>query len=250
MGPPPLVLLPGMNCSPALWEPVAALLRGGGLDVRHARLDGADLRTCVDGLLDRLPERFAVAGLSLGGIVAMALCRTAPERVAGLGLVATSPLPPSADQLRSWSSTIERLRAGTSARQVQEEVLGVLLHPDAVASLRGTTLQMADEVGSVALADQLRLQSTRVDERRGLPRVRVPTTVVAGEQDLLCPVGRHELIHELTNEVSDLVVLPDTGHLSPLERPEPVATALHGWMRRVLRSSSPAVRAASPSGPG
>jgi pimeloyl-ACP methyl ester carboxylesterase len=229
----PLVLLPGMNCSGRLWRPVADRLAGPGVEVVDAALEGADLATCVGRLLDRLPGRFALAGLSLGGIVAMALHRTAPERVAGLCLVATSPLPPTDVQRESWAATVARIRRGTTAREVQEELIPVLLRADAVAPLRETTLLMADEVGSDRLAEQLRLQATRVDERDALRTVAVPTTVVAGEVDLLCPVERHQLIHELVGEGSELVVLRDTGHLAPLERPAEVAGAMSRWLARV-----------------
>lgn len=229
---PPLVLLPGMNCSPRLWEPVAVRLRDEGYAVTHETLDGPDLVGCVDRLLDRMPSRFALAGLSLGGIVAMALHRAAPERVLGLGLVATSPLPPTPAQRDSWTHTLRELERGTTARGVQESLLPVLLHPRVTEALRAETLTMADEVGGAALADQLRLQGTRVDERHGLRSVTVPTVVVGGAQDLLCPVERHELIHELVGDPSALVVLSETGHLATLERPDEVARSFSRWMTR------------------
>ncbi|MFC7485120.1 alpha/beta fold hydrolase [Knoellia sp. CPCC 206453] len=237
--PPPLVLLPGMNCSPLLWGAVQSQLAKQGYAVTQVPLDGPDLVSCVELLLDRLPPRFAIAGLSLGGIVAMALHRMAPERVLGLGLVATSPLPPTPAQHESWSRTLRELAEGMTAREVQVTLLPSLLHPDALPALREATLDMADQVGDGALADQLRLQSTRVDERVTLPSVSVPTAVVVGDSDLLCPVERQKLIHELVGEPSELTVLPATGHLSPLERPDEVAGALGRWMQRVTAAVHP-----------
>lgn len=233
----PLVLLPGMNCSARLWQPVARELVLSGRDVVHAVGEGPDLESCVAGLLARLPEQFALAGVSLGGIVAMALQRRAPERIAGLCLVATSPLPPTDAQRASWTATVDRLEAGASARDVQEELLPLLVRPAALAHLREATLTMADEVGRDRLVDQLRLQATRVDEREGLRSVAAPTLVVAGDADLLCPVERHVVIHELVGSVSELVVLRDTGHLSPLERPMEVAAAMTRWLDRVDATS-------------
>ncbi|HYH29825.1 MAG TPA: alpha/beta fold hydrolase, partial [Pseudonocardia sp.] len=85
----PLVVLPGMGCSPRLWS---AALPGG--PVVHGSLDRPSIDGCVDALLDALPPKFALAGLSLGGIVAMALTRRAPERVERLALLATNARGP------------------------------------------------------------------------------------------------------------------------------------------------------------
>lgn len=242
----PLVLLPGMNCSARLWSPMAGILRGGGVLVVEEAVEGADLATCVHSLLERLPPRFVLAGLSLGGIVAMAIHRVAPERVAGLGLLATSPLPPTRAQLASWERTVRALEEGTSARTVQEDLLPGLLHPDAHGRLGETVLAMADDVGSATLSDQLRLQADRVDERPGLRHVRVPTLVVGGSDDLVCPPDRQQLIHRLVGAPCELVLLPRTGHLCTLERPAEVAEALLGLMRRVATETPPRGAPATP----
>ena len=88
----PLVLLPGLNCSAALW---ASLDVGAAITpiLTEPTLDGQ-----VERLLDELPARFALAGLSLGGIVAMALVRRAPERVTRLALLSTTSRPPTGQQ--------------------------------------------------------------------------------------------------------------------------------------------------------
>lgn len=172
---PPLVLLPGMNCSARLWGPAGA----GAL---HPVLDRPTLDEQVQALLDALPDRFALGGLSLGGIVAMALTRRAPERVAGLCLMATNARAPTPEQRAGWDAALTRLDDGAPARALQP--LELLLHD---RSLDATALQMADETGERRLAAQLRLQGTRVDERPALPAVAVPTLVLAGEQDRLCP---------------------------------------------------------------
>ncbi len=101
--PVPLVLLPGMNCSPRLWDGVRKDLgagRSGGpaRPVVVLEVDRPTLGEQVESLLDRLPRRFAIGGLSLGAIVAMAVHRRAPERVAGLFLVATNAQPPTEAQ--------------------------------------------------------------------------------------------------------------------------------------------------------
>ncbi|MBN9734361.1 alpha/beta hydrolase fold [Pseudonocardia sp. Ae168_Ps1] len=216
----PLVLLPGMNCSAGMWGPA-------GAGAVHAELDRTGIDAQVDALLDVLPDRFALAGLSLGGIVAMALTRRAPERVAGLCLLATNAGPPTDGQRAAWAAQLTRLDDGATARELQP--LDLLL---ADRTLDDRALQMADEVGERALAAQLRLQGTRIDERPGLRSVAVPTLVLAGERDRLCPVERHTEIASLVPG-ADLHVVPGAGHLLPMEEPDTVAGLMGGWLDEV-----------------
>ncbi len=219
----PLVLLPGMNCSARLWSQ---------LDLEPAItpvLSAPTLAAQIDRLLDELPPTFALAGLSLGAIVAMALIRTAPERVERLALLSTNPYAPTSAQLDGWSGQRDRLAAGETARDLQRDILPLLVSPQSPPERVAQTLAMADDVGTVALDAQLQLQSTRIDERPGLARISVPTVVVAARQDALCPVARHEEIVALVPG-AQLIVLEDTAHLSPLERPRELTAALRGWL--------------------
>jgi pimeloyl-ACP methyl ester carboxylesterase len=235
--PEPLVLLPGMNCSPRLWDGVVAEMRAHEPDrprrqVILAPLDQPSIDGQVDELLDRLPARFTLGGLSLGAIVAMALHRRAPERVAGLFLVATNSREPTGPQQAAWEAQLERLAAGARARDLQEDLLDVLVGEHPAPGLRERTLELADDVGSAVLADQLRLQRTRVDERPALSTVTVPCTIVAAADDLICPVDRHVEIHALVPG-SEMVVLPDAPHLVALSDPQRVAAAMAVWLERV-----------------
>ena len=189
----------------------------------------------MDRLLHELPPRFSLAGLSLGGIVAMALVRRAPQRVAGLCLLSTNPLAPTDRQLATWSDQRAALAAGLSARDLQHRLLPLLLSPttlDQRPDLVETTLTMADEVGTAALSAQLHLQATRVDERPGLGSIRCPTLIVAAADDALCPVARHRELARLIPD-SRLIVVPRCAHLSPLEQPGPVGQSLREWQRQV-----------------
>ncbi len=235
----PLVLLPGMNCSPRLWGGVVRELRLGPFDgpareVVVVPLDRPNLDDQVEALLDRLPQRFAIGGLSLGAIVAMAVRRRAPERVAGLILAATSARPPTDAQRSAWTTQLAALAAGVTPRDFQEELLPLLIGADPAPGLREQTLQMAEEVGSAALTAHLELQLTRVDERPALGDVTVPCAVVAAANDLVCPIERHTEIHHLVGG-SDLVVIAGAPHLLALSHPHRVAEAIAAWLRRVDR---------------
>ena len=235
----PLVLLPGMNCSARLWAHVlgAAGPESWLPDVHHPPLVGASLDDCVDRLLGQLPARFALVGHSLGAIVALALTRRAPERVGRLALLAVNPRPPRQDQQDAWAAQRRSLAGGTTARALQEQLLPVLVPAHRRPELDDVVLSMADDVGAARLDDQLAIQQTRVDERTALRRIAVPTLLIAGEQDALVPVARHE---EVAAEApgSWVVVLPGTGHLAPLEAPAEVAAALADWLSRTAGSDA------------
>ena len=233
----PLVLLPGMNCGPGLWDdPVAELASAQAepppREVVVARLDQPSMDGQVQALLDRLPARFALGGLSLGAIVAMAVHRLAPERVAGLFLVATNSRPPTVAQHAAWRAELARLAAAETPRDLQRDLLPALVGADAAPALRERALELADDTASDELAAQLRLQGTRTDERPGLRQVTVPCTIVAASEDQLCPLDRHTEIHLLVRK-SELVVVPGAPHLVTLSHGRSVADALTSWLRRV-----------------
>lgn len=228
------MLLPGMNCSERLWVDVEPRLRdqAPGVRIVHGRLDQPSVDACVQALLAGLPERFALAGLSLGGIVAMALVRQAPERVSRLCLMSTNPRPPRPDQQEAWERQRKELATGRTARDLQQDILPVLLGPAGrERGLDGVVLEMADDVGATTLDRQLAAQSSRIDERPALSRVGVPTEVLAADGDALCPVDLHEEIQSLVPG-SRLGVLRGSGHLSPLEAPDAVSDELLAWLHR------------------
>jgi pimeloyl-ACP methyl ester carboxylesterase len=220
-----------MNCSAALWS---RLDLDGWPSVMMAELTESTLESQVARLLDELPPRFTLAGLSLGGIVAMALVRTAPERVSSLILLSTNPHEPTDRQRESWRASRDNLNAGHTARELQADWLPLLLSEPARGQpeLVELTLAMADSVGEAALDAQLALQATRVDERPALRHIGCPALIIAARQDALCPVAKHTEMHELMRG-SSLTILEGCGHLSPLEKPDAVTNC---WLQAAQRA--------------
>ena len=185
----------------------------------------------VGSLLNQLPPRFALAGLSLGGIVAMALARRAPQRVSRLCLMSTNPHPPTPTQRSGWAAQRSDLAAGATARELQEAILPLLLSPAVLRERPDVvqlTLEMADEIGAATLDAQLRLQATRVDERPGLTQLRCPMLIIAATGDALCGVDRHVEMAGLVPG-AQLVIVERCAHLSPLERPDQISEHLTRW---------------------
>ncbi len=220
----PLVLLPGMLCDERLWAglPLPA-------DALALPLTGTDLASAVTAVLDAAPPTFDLLGLSLGGIVAMAVVAACPERVGDLVLVATNPRPPTAAQRAGWDALERRCDEGRFAEVTPQVLLPSLLSPARLADerLRGVVVTMAEATGEAAFRDQLALQRSRVDLRPGLAAHRGRATVVWPELDALCSEQMHaEVVKGLPE--ARLVPLPGVGHLATLEAPEAFAPLLPG----------------------
>lgn len=226
----PLVLLAGMNCTADLWAD--AELDGAILPT----LDRPTLSSQVEVLLAELPESFVLVGHSLGAIVAMALALHAPERVAGLCLVSTNAKAPTDAQRDGWREWLRQLENGATARELQESILDSLLGVEVVSAredLVARALRMGDETGTARLRAQLEMQLTRVDLLSRLPALTVPTLVVSGLDDVICPPHFHtEIVTALPD--ARLVTL-DGGHLLPLQRAQAFGGLLRSWQAQLPR---------------
>jgi pimeloyl-ACP methyl ester carboxylesterase len=230
----PLVLLPGMMCDARLWGPQIAALSRERL-VHVAPITGGDTIEKIAALvLSDAPPRFALAGLSMGGIVAMEVVRRAPDRVTRLALLDTSPLsePPAYAALRD--PQIARARAGSLAEVMAEEMKPAYLAPGPgrVAVLK-TVMEMALDHGPEVFARQSRALQRRPDQQKTLRSLRMPTLILCGRHDGLCPVRRHEFMAELVRGAT-LEIVEDAGHLPTLEAPETTSQAMRRWLTDTL----------------
>ena len=182
-------------------------------------------------VLAAAPERFALAGLSLGGIVAMEIMRREPERVERLALLDTSPLPPRPDQLETWAGFEALTGDGRFMEVTTERLMPALIHPDRQNDLALTAAieSMAENVGEKAFLRQLSAQRGRPDSRESLSGIECPTLVLCGREDALCPYALHE---EMAGIIPGATLVPveGCGHLSSLERPEAVTAVLRYWL--------------------
>ena len=231
---PTLLLLPGLLCDAALWQPQLARF-GDRLDCRVADLTGAE---SVAGLaraaLDQAPERFALAGLSMGGYVALEILRQAPERVQRLALLDTSARPDSPEQLKRRRGLIALSRRGRF-NGVTPRLLPMLVHAARLEepALTGIVIAMAERIGRDAFLRQQTAIMARPDSRPILTRITCPTLVLCGRQDALTPPALSE---ELAAGISGarLEIVEACGHLASLERPEAVNAAFTAWLAPAL----------------
>ena len=228
---PRLVLLPGMLCDTGLFahqtEHLSAL---AGVTVGDLTRDDS-VAGMARTVLEAAPDRFSLAGLSFGGIVAMEIMRQEPDRVERLALLDTTPLVPRPDQLETWDEFEAMTADDRFINVTTEKLMPVLVHPDrqTEAELTDAVERMAANVGEEAFLRQLSAQRGRPDSRRSLSGIECPTLVLCGREDALCPFGLHGEMAGLVPGAA-LVPVEGCGHLSSLERPEAVTAVLRYWL--------------------
>ena len=173
---------------------------------------------------------FALAGLSMGGYVALEVMRRAPERISRLALLDSRASPDGAEETRRRSGLIELAEKGRF-KGVTPRLLPLLIHETRLddEGLTDVVLAMAERIGKPAFIDQQRAIMARPDSRAGLAEICCPTLLLCGRQDALTPLAGHqEMAAAIPN--ARLLVIEDCGHLSSLERPEQVTAALRDWL--------------------
>jgi pimeloyl-ACP methyl ester carboxylesterase len=228
----PIVLIPGLLCSPRLYaEQLPALWRLGPVTVASHHQDDS-VAAIASRMLAAAPARFALAGLSMGGYLAFEIMRQAGDRVTRLALLNTSARADTAEQAQRRREQIAMTRDGRFG-----EVVGALYlrwvrqARQGDPALRRVLRQMADETGPEAFIRQQLAIMNRPDSRPGLAAIGCPVLVVAGAGD---EVTTPEHAAEIADGIpgARLTVIPDCGHLSALEEPAAVTQALAEWLAR------------------
>jgi pimeloyl-ACP methyl ester carboxylesterase len=230
----PIVLLPGLVCDATVWTHAAAALRPHA-PVSIASHDSLDsLGAMADKVLGEAPPRFALAGHSMGGRIALEVFRRAPERIAGIALMDTGTAPLAAGDAgeREKAGRYELLEiartqgmAAMAARWVQGMIWSPRLRETALVD---SVIEMFARSSAEVFAAQIRALLARPDAGPLLSQIACPTLVLCGEQDSWAPAARHR---EMAQKIPDatLVLIPDCGHMCTLERPEAVTRALLDW---------------------
>ena len=231
---PPLILLPGLLCDARLWrDQVAGLADLAEPVVADLTLDSS-LGEMAARVLSLVPGRFALAGLSMGGYVALEVMRRAGGRVERLALFDTSARADTEEAARQRRGLMSLTRRG-AFRGVTPRLLPRLLHPAHLEGpLAAEVMGMAERVGRDAFLRQQEAILGRPDSRGDLARIAVPTLVAAGEADVLTPP---DLAREIATGIpgAALHLLPGCGHLPSMEAPEAVTALLRDWLLAPLQ---------------
>lgn len=225
-----LALLPGLLLDERLWRVQVAALGDIAKIVVADFTRQESVAEMARSVLDTMQGRFALAGLSMGGYVALEIMRQAPERVSHLALLDTKARPDTEEQTRRRRGLMQLARQGTF-KGVTERLLPLLIHETRLSdrALTDEIMAMAERCGRDVFLRQQDAIMTRPDSRPTLAEIDCPTLVLCGREDALTPVDCHE---EMAATISgaDLLVLGECGHLAPMERPETVTAALRAWL--------------------
>ncbi|WP_085311286.1 alpha/beta fold hydrolase [Planktotalea arctica] len=226
----PVVFLPGLMCDARLFGPQIAELSSDRAVMCAPISQGERIEEIASELLAVLPGKFALAGLSMGGIVAMEILRRAPERVSRIALMDTNPLPETPQVAATREPQIIGARSGRLMEVMRDE-----MKPNYLASgpqrvdVLNLVMDMAGRMGPEVFVRQSRALQRRCDQQSTLRKCKVPALVLCGEHDLLCPVKRHVFMAELI-PYAELKVISNAGHLPTLENPGATTEAIYDWL--------------------
>lgn len=230
----PLLLVPGMMCDARLFGHQIATLSQDRCVMVCSMTAGQTTAEMAAFILQSAPQKFALAGHCLGGMVAMEMLKAAPERITRIALIDTSPLAESPSMAAGREPMIMAARLGRLEEALEGEMKPDYLSP---ASNRDRVLRiyktMGLKLGCDVFVNQTRALQRRPDQQKTLRMAKLPAMALCGEDDTLCPVHRHEIMAGLMPHGS-LCTIANAGHLLPLEQPEATTEALGAWLQAPL----------------
>ena len=223
----PLVLIPGMMCDHRLFQGQLPRIKKEASVYLPYIGDHRSIKLLAHEILAKSPTRFALAGLSMGGIVAMEILSQAPERVERLALLSTNPLSEREEKKKLRDAQIQRVRDGRLKEVMESELIPLYTENQ---EIRDLCLEMAIHCGEEVFINQSLALQNRPDYQKVLKATTIPTLVLCGEGDQLCTPEVHKLMHELILS-SQLMIIKKSNHLTTLEQPEIVTDILLHWLR-------------------
>lgn len=226
-----LILVPGLLCTGELWKAQTAALFGVA-NISIADNHAYDsVQGIAHGILQSAPPTFALAGLSMGGYIALEIFRQAPERVERLALIDTRAEADSPEQTQRRRDFMDLARRG-KFKGVTPQLLPFLVHKDHLndESLRRVIFDMATEVGVEGFLRQQQAIIDRPDSLADLPHIKCPTLVMCGAEDQLTPVSVHQTMASAIPNAK-LHIIETAGHLTPLEQPDIVTARIREWLK-------------------
>jgi pimeloyl-ACP methyl ester carboxylesterase len=249
----PLVLLHAFPLSSAMWlaqreglsdrcRVISPDLRGfGGSRLGDEEPSIETMADDVAGLLDaRGIDRAVIGGLSMGGYVAMALCRRHPGRVLGLVLAGTKASADPEPARENRQRIADRLEADGDVSVLVEEILPNLVGPTTLrqrALVYGRVRGLVQATPPMAAAWAQRAMAARPDSFDTLRESRMPALVMVGDEDgISTEADARAMSDALPN--AELLVIPRSGHLVAAEQPELFNEAAGEFVSALARTMS------------
>ena len=189
-----------------------------------------DVHSLAEEVLRHAPPTFMLCGLSMGGIVAMEVQRQAPARVKGLALLDTNPFAELDSVKQTRYPQIVKVQQGGLLDVMRDEMKpNYLADTDNKDEILELCTHMALQLGRDAFIRQSKALRDRPDQADTIRAIRVPTLVLCGDQDRLCPPDRHRMMQKMIRG-SALAIVVDAGHLPVLEQPNETNRYLPAWL--------------------
>ncbi len=225
-----LVLIPGLLCDHRLWAHQTQYLADVANCIVPDTTGASSMEELAQSVLAQAPPRFALAGLSMGGIIAHAIMAQAPSRVEKLAFVGSTARADTPEQTTRRKNLIALAEDGRF-REVSTLLMPALLHPSRLAEteLTDTVYAMADAIGPRAFIQQVTAVMKRPERLGHLHHYQLPTLLICGREDAITPLDMHT---EVAARVpgARLAVIEQCGHLATMERPQAVTALLRQWL--------------------
>jgi pimeloyl-ACP methyl ester carboxylesterase len=228
----PLLLLSGLLCDETVWADIPERLADVA-DVRILSFGGfSSITAMAEHVLTVAPERFALAGHSMGGRVALEAVRSARSRIAGLALLNTGVHTVRDGEPQSRGHLL-RLAYEKGMSALAAEWLPPMMAGGArSAELMPRLAAMIERSTPDVYAGQINAMLNRPDALPVLPEIEVPTLLLSGSEDTWSPVSQHETMRRRIPHAT-LFEIHGAGHMAPFERPDAVAVALREWLAKI-----------------
>lgn len=229
--PPQLILLPGLLNDAELWRDQIS----GLADVARPWVPDlapfATIREMADSVLAQAEPTFALAGFSMGGYVAQEIARIAPKRIERLALLDTSIRVDTAERAAQRKALNKAAAKGGTFLGIGQAIMKSYVDASHLSDIDLTTriVDMTQRLGREVFLRQNSLE--REDGEAALRALRVPLVIIVGENDQITPAPGHREMAEAIG-CSHLLVIPNAGHMTPMEAPGPVNGALRHWLGR------------------
>jgi len=225
----PVIMIPGLGSDATVWERTIDELGPNYRCEVGDTLSDSSLEGMAWRILEGAPARFALAGVSMGGMIAMTIMRIAPERVTRLALFDTNARPDTPEQIERRRAANAAMLAATDLRSVAGPGIAYMVHPDTRHDVRDALAAMAVRVGAAAYIRQNEAVAVRGDLFPVLASVNVPALVAVGANDLMTPAAFSQAIADAL-PTAELHIIPDCGHLPPIDKPAATADLIRRWL--------------------
>ena len=225
-------MVPGMMCDERIFSPQIEAL-SQNLEVTIADISNfSSVRELASDVLKKAPKKFSLLGHSMGGIVAMEIYSQEPNRIEKLILMDTNPKAELDEVKLKREPQIREVNNGKLLEVMRDEMKpNYLAESENKTSVLSVCMDMALNLGPDVFINQSRALQSRLDQQNTIQSIKIPVLIMCGSEDKLCPVERHEMMHNMITD-SDLKIINNAGHMPTLEQPRETTEVIKEWLMR------------------